>query len=255
MTVSRHARAHRLLAVGVLLAALGTATAACGGDPPGPPPPSLGIVQDRAVPSIPLLDEQGRPTSLQAFRGKVVMLAPFLTLCQEVCPITTGAMLQMERAVKAAGLGGRVAFVEVTVDPGRDIPARLAAYANMAGVDWTLLTGTPADLSALWRFFAVYYQKVPEASPAGVDWWTHQPLTYDVDHSDGFIVIDQRGHERFTTPNQPDIGGRLKPALSRLLDGTGQHNLAQPQQPTWSVRQGLDVVGWLLGRSIPAPGQ
>jgi protein SCO1/2 len=233
--------------------ALSLGLAGCGAAP-GPPPPSLGITMNRPVPDIPLVDQNGRPTSLAAFRGKVVFLAPFLTLCQEVCPITTGAMLEMERSVRAAGLGAKVAFAEVTVDPGRDSPERLAAYAGMAGVDWPLLTGTTANLAALWKFFAVYYQPVPEASPPGIDWWTHQPLTYDVDHSDGFIVLDQQGHERFTTPNQPDVGGRLKPTLSRLLDATGRQNLARPPQPAWSPDQGLGVIGWLLGAQVPSSG-
>jgi len=58
----------------------------------------------------------------------VVVLAPFLSLCQDECPLVTGAFLALQRDVRAAGLGGRVAFVEATVDPGRDTTARLAAY-------------------------------------------------------------------------------------------------------------------------------
>jgi hypothetical protein len=53
------------------------------------------------------------------------------------------------------------------------------------------------DVAKLWGFFGVYYQRVPEASPPGVDWETNRPYTYDVNHSDGFIVLDARLHERF----------------------------------------------------------
>ena len=61
--------------------------------------------------------------SLASFRGKYVMLAPFLTLCQEECPLTTGVFQELQASVDKAGLGDMVAFVEVTVDPGRDTPA------------------------------------------------------------------------------------------------------------------------------------
>jgi hypothetical protein len=47
-----------------------------------------------------------------------------------------------QHAVKAAGLADQVAFLEVTVDPDRDSPARLAAYAQQFGATWPLLTGT-----------------------------------------------------------------------------------------------------------------
>lgn len=75
--------------------ALAVGVAACGGGSsvPGPPPPSVGVVQNRPVPDVPLVDERGQPTSLAAFRGKVVIMAYFLALCQETCPLTTGAFI------------------------------------------------------------------------------------------------------------------------------------------------------------------
>jgi len=47
------------------------------------------------------------------------VLAGFLTLCQEACPLTTGNLLMMDRAVAAAGLGRRVRFVELTSTAAR----------------------------------------------------------------------------------------------------------------------------------------
>jgi protein SCO1/2 len=196
------------------------------------------------------VDERGQPTSLSAYRGRVVVLASFLTLCQETCPLTTGAFLSMHRAVAAAGLGNRVVFIEATVDPDRDRPARLAAYAQLSGAGWPLLTGTPANLASLWKFFGAYYEKTPEATPPGIDWWTHQPLTYDVSHSDGFFLIDARGHERFATIATPDVGGQLKPALSNLLGEQGHQDLSHPGTPSWTPSEGLQAIGWLVGRHI-----
>ena len=94
------------------------------------------------------------------------MLSSFLTLCQEECPLTTGIFQQLQASVRTAGLAGKVAFVEVTVDPGRDTPARLRAYRTRFGVDWTLLTGTASRIRAFWKPLGVYYQNVPEGHPA-----------------------------------------------------------------------------------------
>ena len=92
-------------------------------------------MQDRAIPNIPLISSAGTPTSLAAYRGKYIVMAPFLSLCQDECPLITGAFIALQHDVKAAGLGEKVVFMEITVDPGRDTPARLAAYSRAFGAD------------------------------------------------------------------------------------------------------------------------
>ena len=180
---------------GTLLAlvVLGTLLAACGSsaDPPAPSA-SQGIVENRAIPTIPLVSSSGAPISLRDYRGKDIVMAPFLTLCQDECPLVTGAFIALQRDVRAAGLGNKVVFMEITVDPGRDTPARLAAYSKEFGADWPSWTGTPANLDALWNSLGVSVQIVPEAQPAKIDWYTGKPLTYDVDHTDGYFLIDPR---------------------------------------------------------------
>jgi len=223
---------------------------------PGPLPGRLGLTEDRAVPAsvlgIPLVNEHGQTTTLGAFRGRIVVLTSFLTSCQETCPLTTGAFLDMQRDLKAAGLAGKVTFIEASVDPGRDVPGRLAAYAHATGATWPLLTGTPSNLAALWRYFGIYDQKVAEGRPPGIDWQTGKPYTYDVDHSDGFIVFDQKLHERFVTGAAPDLGGHTLPGpLQDMLDAQGFENLSHPGRNSWTIPEGLQAIGWLAGRSIP----
>ncbi|HZT66555.1 MAG TPA: SCO family protein [Acidimicrobiales bacterium] len=232
--------------------------AACGDGRPAPPAPSVGLTQDRPVdPSVAtaaLTDEDGRPLALASLRGHVVVLASFLTSCQEVCPLTTGAFLTLRHDLAAAGLAHQVDLVEVTVDPERDDPARLAAYARLSGTDWPLLTAPAPTLAAFWRFFGAYYQKVPEGSPPGLDWQTGRPYTYDVDHSDLLVVLDASGHERFVTEGLPDVGGRLPDRLRRLLDSQGLANLAHPGQGSWTASDLRQAVAWVLGRPVPAAG-
>lgn len=234
----------------VVLAGCASASAAS----PATPPASQGIVQNRAVPSIPMVNQNGAPTTLAAFRGKTVVLAPMLTLCQEVCPLTTQNLLLMQQAINKAGLAKQVAIIEYSVDPGRDTPARLAAYAKLTGATWTLLTGNQANVAAMNSFFYVEAQQVPEGSPPQLDWWTHQPLTYDVNHSDGFFIIDSSGHERFATAATPDVTShKLPAALNAMLDTQGEQNLNDPSinGQTWTVSQALSDLGWVIHRSIP----
>jgi cytochrome oxidase Cu insertion factor (SCO1/SenC/PrrC family) len=247
-----------VLAVAGLVAAAGLVAGitfgdGAGGGVPGPPSPSIGAEMDRALPNdiatAKLTDEEGESVELQQFRGRAVLLVPFLTSCQEECPVTTGALLELERYLRTDGIARKAVIVEVTVDPGRDDPARLAAYARLTGSDWPLLTASSAMLSRLWAFFGVYYQRVAEGTPPGIDWETGRPYTYDVDHSDGFILLDEKLHERFFA------GGMVKiadiPAQVRtLLDAQGVENLRDPGGGSWTVPDALEAIGWVLGSPI-----
>jgi protein SCO1/2 len=208
------------------------------------------------VPATPLVDQDGRPMTLQSFRGKYVVLAQFLTLCQDECPITTGAFQTMQQSVQQAGLGNQVAFVEATVDPERDVPARLRAYQTEFGADWTLLTGASADIAALWKHFGIYYQKVPEQDSDAVDWWTHKRLAYDVNHTNGFILIDRAGNERFLTQELPLLHGQLPANLKSLLDDEGIDHLRNGITGfSYTIPQALAALSWLVGRNIPLTHQ
>jgi len=235
-----------LLCVSPVFVACGSS----GGDPP-PPPASQGIVQNRVLPDIPLISSSGAATSLAAYRGKYIVMAPFLSLCQDECPLVTGAFIALQRDVDAAGLGKKVVFMEITVDPGRDTPARLTAYSKEFGADWAMLTGTPTNLNALWKYFGVSVQIVPEEQPAKIDWLTGQPLTYDVNHTDGYFLIDPSGHERFSDSNPPNLHGHLDQNLTNLLNDGGLQNLDHQANPNWTLTDALHSISWLVGQNIP----
>jgi protein SCO1/2 len=235
--------------------ACATGLAACGAGAPGAPSANDGLVINRPTPQhISLVDQQGQPVSLAGLRGRIVVLAPFLTLCQDECPLVTAAFIGLQRDLTAAGLADKVAFVEATVDPGRDTVARLAAYDKEFGADWHLWTGSPVNLAAFWKDFGIAYQVVPEAQPAHIDWYTAKPLTYDVDHTDGYLLIDSSGRERFLNASAPNLHGRLNRKLTSLLNPGGIRGLHHPQQTDWTVNQALAAISWLLGTHVPAVG-
>jgi len=209
-----------------------------------------GTALDKPVGRLPLLDERGRATSLADFRGRWVVLAPSLTLCHEVCPLTTGALMDLQARLRRAGLGGRVVVAEATVDPWRDSPARVRAFKRLTGTNIRFLTGTRAQIRALWHTFGVAYQRVPQDKPPDVDWWTHKPETFDVNHTDGLFILDPRGHERVAVPGMPALGA-LPRRLARLLNDEGRSNLRHPDTP-WTVEGVQDDLLTLLGRPSAA---
>jgi protein SCO1/2 len=210
-------------------------------------------VIDRPTPQhAALVDQDGRAVSLAALHGKVVVLAPFLSLCQDECPLITGAFLALQRDLRAAGLADKVVFVEATVDPGRDSVARLSAYEKEFGADWQLWTGPPAAVAAFWRPFGVTSMRIAEEQPPKTDWWTGQPLTYDVAHTDGYILIGRDGHERFVDASAPNMAGQLSHKLTALLDDGGVRDLQHPQGPDWTLADALASLSWILGTTVPA---
>jgi cytochrome oxidase Cu insertion factor (SCO1/SenC/PrrC family) len=157
--------------------------------------------------------------------------------------------LAIERELSADHLGSKVAIVEVTVDPHRDSPERMAAYAKLTGTSWPLLTAVPATIAALWHYLGIYYQIVSEGSPPGIDWQTGSPYTYDVDHSDGFALFDSQLRERFIAAGMVR-GAPMTPALHRLLDSQGEGDLEHPGGGSWTIDQALGAIGWVLGQSV-----
>jgi len=191
----------------------------------------------RPVPPLPLVTAAGRPTSLAAFRGRVVVLSPFLSLCSEVCPLTTGAFMQAAADLRRSGLADRVVFVEVSVDPWRDSPARLRAFERLIhdrGV--VMVTGDMSQLERFWHFFGVWFARTAEGRPPDVDWWTHRPLRFDVSHTDELAIIGPSGRWEVVDLGTAAPGRSLTPALRRLLNRRGLANLARPQAP-WTVAQ------------------
>ena len=241
-----------------LIVTVGSALASCtgaGATPPPPPANQGAIVNERPPSQVPLTNQLGQNVTLAGLKGKVVVVAPFLSLCQDECPLITAAFIGLQRDLRAAGLARKVVFVEATVDPGRDTVARLAAYQKEFGADWDLWTGTPANVAAFWKAFGVASQQVPEDQPPHLDWFTGQPLTYDVDHTDGYFLIDAKGRERFIDINAPNLKGKLSRKLTALLNAGGVRGLNHPQQTAWTVNDALASISWLLGTTVPPSGR
>jgi len=206
------------------------------------------------IASIPLVNQSGQSTDLAALHGRIVVLADFMTSCQEECPITTGALLSVNQALESAHLLNKVAIVEVTVDPWRDVPSRLLVYSKTFGIPWMMLTGSRANLAELWSWFGVFYQRVKEGSPPGTNWQTGKPYTFDIDHSDDVFLVGQSGDERALVQGNAAVAGKLPKALANLLSNEGRKDLTDPGLGSWTPAEMLQAIGAVLGRTIPFSG-
>ncbi len=140
-----------------------------------------------------LTDDTGRVVDAQAFRGKLVLLYFGYTHCPDVCPLTlTHLHVLMQRL---GPLADRTRVLFVSVDPARDTPALLHAYVNAFDPHITGLTGTPAQIEALAKRYRVAYNRGP-ALPGG---------GYEVAHSAGIYVFDDRGRARLLATDADPI--------------------------------------------------
>jgi cytochrome oxidase Cu insertion factor (SCO1/SenC/PrrC family) len=242
-----------------LLAGCG-ASVSTGSQPAGgaQPTPTVGTTFDKPIPDavagIQFANQAGTPVSLQSLHGKIVVLTDFLTLCQEICPLTSSNLASLQRLLDQAGMTSKVQLVEVTVDPVRDTIPRLLAYQKLYGAhpNWDFLTGTPAQVAALWKSFGVAYDKVAEPpGPSPIDWWTGKPLRYDITHQDVVFVLGANGDERWLTEGSPDTQGSKPPTqLLKFLNADGKNNLAAPQTPSWTAADIAQAIAYVTGKPV-----
>ena len=228
---------------------------------PKKPSLSIGTALNQPLPasvaSIKFTDEFGKPVTFAAFKGKSVVFTPFMTLCQETCPLTTSNLQILDKSVIKAHQENNVQIVMITIDPARDSVARLHAYRSVAQItqpNWTLLTAAPAELTAMWKSLGVDVEKTAEDNPPGIDWMTGAPLTYDLSHTDEVFMLNKSGNERFLIAGMPNTQGVAPaPILDKFLSDQGRANLAHPDASTWTAADATDSLAWVLGKHLPKP--
>jgi len=161
--------------------------------------PSIGgpfAMRDTAGVAVGERDLVGRPSLL--FFG--------FTHCPDICPTAMSDIAGWMKELGPQADSLQVFFV--TVDPERDRPAELAAYAAMFDPRIQPLVGTEAELAAMAKAWRVYYRRVP-LSGGG----------YTMDHTATMYLVGRDG--RFSGTIDPREGGESALAkLRRLLAAT-----------------------------------
>jgi len=92
------------------------------------------------IPNANLVNESGQPLQLASLKGNVVVYDFIFTNCAGSCPMMTAALRKVTKKIDA---DAPVRFVSISVDPKRDTPPVLHAYAQKVRNDprWTFATG------------------------------------------------------------------------------------------------------------------
>ncbi|MGH7613754.1 MAG: SCO family protein [Gemmatimonadales bacterium] len=116
----------------------------------------------------------------------------------DFCPRITQEMGRLRDSLRAQSLLGRkVRLVSFSVDPARDTPEILHAYAARYGgtpaLEWAFLTGSPPD--RVLRMIKEGFHLTARLTPAGP---TDTVAGYQVMHSPGIALVDRQGRVRGT---------------------------------------------------------
>jgi protein SCO1/2 len=131
------------------------------------------------VPPFQLLSQDGRSFDSSTLKGNIWIADFFFTSCRGACRRMTSQMHQVQ---EAAWRIPDVKLVSFSVDPARDTPQQLAAYAkehHAAPQHWYFLTGPQSTLNQL-----------------GLQAFKLNSVDGTLQHSTRFALVDKSGHVR-----------------------------------------------------------
>ena len=107
-------------------------------------------------PDVPLITQDGKTVRFydDLLKGKSVAINFIFTDCTEVCPLETANLVQVYKELGSRA-GKDVVFYSISIDPKRDTPEVLKAYAGKFGAPWLFLTGKEEDIRLLGKKLGV----------------------------------------------------------------------------------------------------
>jgi len=134
----------------------------------------------------------------------------FFTSCPTICPRVMKEMVRLQEEFKDEAT---VKLISFTIDPKRDTPDKLAAYAHNIGADtdkWWFISGDKESIYDLANeYFVVAYEDADV--PGGFD------------HSGKIILVDKEGHVRsFSEGTEPAATPKLIRDTRKLLQEYAQ---------------------------------
>lgn len=140
------------------------------------------------VPAFALTDQYGQEFSHRNVGNRLRVADFFFTSCPTICPVMSSQLARLQPLLRARGVtADEVLFLSHTVDPQRDTPEVLRAYADRLGADpqgWTFLTGPDSLIYDLARH-GYLATALPSDTAAGGFF-----------HSDTFTLVDRQGRIR-----------------------------------------------------------
>lgn len=135
----------------------------------------------RIIPPFELVDQNGKPFTLDRLQGKWTIVFFGFTSCPDICPATLATLSQWYKKLDS-DIQAQTQVVMVTVDPARDTPEKLAAYMSHFDPAFVGVTGEFLPIKTLTDQLNVAFNKVTLESD------------YTVDHSAHLVLINPYGH-------------------------------------------------------------
>ncbi len=149
------------------------------------------IEPPRPLPEFSLLDGRNQSFKRANLKDHWSLLFFGFTNCPDVCPNTLSVLSQVNKQLADLPLLRRPVVIFVSVDPQRDSPDKVDAYARFFNADFVGVTGALEEIDNVTRTIGVPVARVPLGSGG-----------YTVDHSGAVFAIDPDGALRavFSSP-------------------------------------------------------
>jgi protein SCO1/2 len=136
----------------------------------------------RALPTLDLVDQDGKPLPPRFFDGHWTLVFFGFTQCPDICPTTLATLAQANKQFGDLPAGSRPRVLLVSVDPERDPPSILAPYVRFFDPAFLAATGSLEATAAAAAAFNVPYAKVAQDGGG-----------YTLDHGSGIFVVGPTG--------------------------------------------------------------
>ncbi|NDK55663.1 SCO family protein [Pontibacter fetidus] len=106
------------------------------------------------------MNQENEPVKLPQLQGKVQLVAMVYTSCTYACPRIVADLKRIEASIEKYK-NDEVGIVLVTMDPERDTPEKLKAFAEENKLDagrWTLLTSDEGNIQELAVLLSMKYK-------------------------------------------------------------------------------------------------
>jgi protein SCO1 len=163
------------------------------------------LVTPRPVPDVPSIDHAGAAFGRTGFEGRWTLAFFGFTYCPDICPATLQVLAGTRRMLDDLPERERPAVVMISVDPGRDTPARLAEYVPFFHPEFRGLQVPAEHLPELTRGFGAAYAY----TPLGDD-------SYTVDHTASLFLVDPQARVAAVFPT-PHTAENIAADMRRIL--------------------------------------
>jgi protein SCO1/2 len=159
-------------------------------------------------PNVELVTHEGKTVRFydDVLKGKQVAINAIFTTCKDVCPLETANLVQL-RKVLGDRAGRDVHLYSITIDPKRDTPEALKAYAEKFGADWTFLTGRPEDIRLIMKKLALIRDRDDPTSRAG--------------HHSAYLIVGAEADRQWTRFSAVDSPSFLAARMAAFLGWRG----------------------------------